>query len=154
MKLTVALATFNEEENIKRCLSSVKEIADEIVVVDGTSSDKTVEIARQFGAKVFIKDNPTMFHINKQKAIDLSNGDWVLQLDADERVSAKLSEEIKKIIKMTDPEIEGYEKSTPELLLRHQKAVEERDGNIGDNEKTYAAFFVPRLNYFLRKYLK
>ena len=75
MSLSVAIATFNEEENIKRCMESVKEIADEIIVVDGSSKDKTVEIAKSYGAKVLVKDNPIMFHINKQKAIDLANGD-------------------------------------------------------------------------------
>ena len=49
MKLSVAIATFNEESNIRDCLQSVKEIADEIVIVDGTSIDKTVEIAKEFG---------------------------------------------------------------------------------------------------------
>ncbi len=154
MKLSVALATFNEEKNIKRCLESVREIAEEIIIVDGTSSDKTVEIAKEFGAKILVKDNPSMFHINKQKAIDQANGDWILQLDADEVVSAKLSEEIKKLINMTDQEIKEYEKSIPDLLLRHQKIIEERDGPIGDSGKPYRAFFIPRLNYFLGRYLK
>lgn len=154
MTLSVAIATFNEEENIKRCLESVKEIADEIVVVDGSSKDKTVEIAKSYGAKVLVKDNPVMFHINKQKAIDLSTGDWILQLDADEVLSNSLSEEIKRITTMRDSEIEEYEKSTPELLLRHQKIVEKRDGPVGNAALPYAAFFIPRLNYFLGKYLR
>lgn len=154
MTLSVAIATFNEEKNIKRCLESVKEIADEIVVVDGSSKDKTVEIAKSYGAKVLVKDNPVMFHINKQKAIDLSTGDWILQLDADEVLSKSLSEEIKRITTMRDSEIEEYEKSTPELLLRHQKIVEKRDGPVGNAALPYAAFFIPRLNYFLGKYLR
>lgn len=154
MTLSVAIATFNEEENIKRCLESVKEIADEIVVVDGSSKDKTVEITKSYGAKVLVKDNPVMFHINKQKAIDLSTGDWILQLDADEVLSKSLSEEIKRITTMRDSEIEEYEKSTPELLLRHQKIVEKRDGPVGNAALPYAAFFIPRLNYFLGKYLR
>ena len=85
-KLSVALATYNEEKNIARCLESVKDIADEIVIVDGSSQDKTVEIAKTYGATVHITSNPKIFHINKQKAIDMSKGDWILQLDADEVV--------------------------------------------------------------------
>jgi len=69
-KLSVALATFNEEENIARCLQSVKDFADEIVIVDGTSTDRTVEIAKKYHAKIEITTNPQIFHINKQKAID------------------------------------------------------------------------------------
>ncbi len=153
--LTVALATFNEENNLTECLESVKDLADEIVIVDGSSIDKTVEIARKFGAKVLIKDNPPIFHVNKQKAIDLASKDWVLQLDADERVSPELKKEIKKIISLSEEELEKYEKSLPELnlFLRHQKLIEERDGKVGTDGE-YAAFFIPRLNYFLGKYLR
>jgi len=97
--LSVALATFNEEENIGRCLASVSHLADEIVVVDGSSTDKTVEIAKKFGAKVTITDNPPIFHINKQKAIDQCSGDWILQLDADEEITPELALEIKQIAK-------------------------------------------------------
>lgn len=96
--ISIVLATFNEEKNLPECLSSVKDFADEIVIVDGTSTDETVEIAKQFGAKVVITDNPQVFHINKQKAIDMATKDWILQLDADERVSKDLAEEIKKRI--------------------------------------------------------
>lgn len=99
MKISVALATFNEEENIKRCLESVREWVDEIIVVDGSSIDKTAEIAKKEGAKVTVTGNPPIFHINKQKAIDKCQGKWVLQLDADEEVSSELKEEILKIAK-------------------------------------------------------
>ena len=95
-KLTVALATYNEEKNLKACLSSVKDIADEIVIVDGTSSDKTVEVAKEFGAKVVVRQNEKIFHINKQKALEMATYEWILQLDADEIVSGKLAQEIKK----------------------------------------------------------
>lgn len=153
-KLSVVLATFNEEENIKRCLDSVKDIADEIIVVDGSSTDRTVEIAREFGAEVLIRDNPEMFHINKQKAIDLATKDWVLQLDADEYVSKSLGEELKKIINMNDEDISEYEEETPKLFRRHQAILEKRDGPLGQEDKPYSAFFFPRANYFLGRYLK
>ena len=71
-KISVVLATYNEEVNLPRCLEAVKDFASEIVIVDGTSSDKTVEVARKYGAKVTVTTNPPIFHINKQKAIDLS----------------------------------------------------------------------------------
>lgn len=98
MKLSVALATFNEERNLKDCLESIKDWADEIVIVDGGSTDKTIEIAKKFNAKIAVTDNPPIFHINKQKAIDVSSGDWILQLDADERITPELREEINHII--------------------------------------------------------
>ena len=108
-KLTVALATFNEEKNIRRCLASIQLIADEIVIVDGTSTDKTVEIAKEFGAKIKITKNEKIFHINKQKALEMASGDWILQLDADEVISPALAKEIVLIMSMTDEEIEDHE---------------------------------------------
>lgn len=105
--LSVVLATYNEEKYLPECLESVKNIADEIIIVDGTSSDKTVEIAKKYGARIHIKDNPPMFHINKQKAIDMATKDWILQLDADERVTPDLEREIEEKIQSGD-ETNGY----------------------------------------------
>lgn len=97
MKLSVVLAVFNEEDVLGKCLESTKDIASEIVVVDGGSTDKTVEIAKKFGARVFVMDNPPVFHINKQRAVDRARDDWILQLDADEVVPEVLAREIKNV---------------------------------------------------------
>lgn len=94
IKLSVVLATYNEEANIGRCLEAVKGIADEIIVVDGSSTDKTVQIAKKYGAKITVRENPANFHINKNIAIDAAKGEWILQLDADEVVSPELVKEI------------------------------------------------------------
>lgn len=155
-QLSVVLATYNEEKNLVDCLSSVKDIASEIIIVDGSSQDKTVEIAKSFGAKVIITSNPPIFHINKQKALDMAKEKWVLQLDADERVTKELSKEITKIINMSEEEIEKYESTLLDksLFTRHQKLLEGRDGRIGNENSEYAAFFIPRLNYFLGRYLR
>lgn len=106
--LSVVLATFNEEKNIVDCLQSVKGLADEIIIVDGNSSDNTVEIAQKMGAKVEKAKNLPLFHINKQKAIDMATKDWVLQLDADERVTPELAKEIKRVIFDKDGDKNGY----------------------------------------------
>lgn len=98
-KLSVVLAVFNEERNIGTCLETVKKIADEIVIVDGSSTDKTVEIAKKFDAKVIETTNKPMFHINKQMALDAATCDWVLQLDADEQVTGELGKEISDVVK-------------------------------------------------------
>ncbi|MGB9911225.1 MAG: glycosyltransferase family 2 protein [Microgenomates group bacterium] len=108
IKLSVALATFNEENNLTDCLNSIKDLADEIVIVDGGSTDKTVEIAKKFRAKLIITDNPPIFHINKQKAINVCRGEWILQLDADERVTLELKKEIKRIIKNSPHDVVAY----------------------------------------------
>jgi len=157
-KLSVVLSTYNEEKNVGDCLESVKGIADEIVVVDGSSTDKTREIAKRFGARVIKTTNPKMFHINKQKAVVAAKYDWILQLDADERLSNSLAKEIRKVISMSDAGIDKYQKSFSEkkqkLFNKHKRLLDERDGIIGYENEPYAGFFVARLNYFLGKYLK
>lgn len=154
--LTVAIATLNEEANIGDCLKSVKSIADEIIIVDGASADNTVKIASAFTKNILITKNYENFHVNKQKALDLSTSDWILQLDADERVSKELGDEIIKVIRMSDTEIEKYELNLPnrKLFLRHQLLLQARDGKIGTDENNYNAFFLPRKNYFLGKFLR
>ena len=106
--LAIVLAVYNEEDNLPGCLESVKEYADEIVIVDGTSQDRTVEIAKSFGAKVYTTTNKPNFHINKQMAIDHATKDWILQLDADEKVSDALMKEIREKIDEKDSAINGY----------------------------------------------
>lgn len=115
-KLSVALAVYNEEENLSKCLESVKDLADEIVVVDGGSNDKTIEIAKQYGAKIIKADNPIIFHINKQKAVAACTKDWILQLDADEIVSRDLKKEIQEILK-TNLAFAGFYISRENSLL-------------------------------------
>ena len=103
--LSVVLATYNEEANLDRCLKSVADIADEIVIVDGQSSDKTLEIAKKYHARVISTTNKPNFHINKNIGIDAASGKWILQLDADEAVSPPLAQEIKSV---TTQELSGY----------------------------------------------
>ena len=69
IKLSVVLATINEEKNIGECLDSIKSIAKEIIIVDEESTDKTREIAEKFGAKIYIVEHEAIFHKNKQKAL-------------------------------------------------------------------------------------
>lgn len=96
MKLTVAIITYNEEKNIERCLQSILKIADEILVVDSFSTDQTEEICKRFNVR-FIK-NPFAGHIEQKNfALDLAQGDYVLSLDADEALDENLLAEISKL---------------------------------------------------------
>ncbi|HNQ31275.1 MAG TPA: glycosyltransferase family 2 protein [Candidatus Woesebacteria bacterium] len=99
MKLSVCLATFNEAKNIHYALDSTINWVDEVIIVDGGSTDNTVALAKTYGAKVNVitTTNPPIFHINKQKAIEAATGDWILQLDADEEVTDNLRAEIERI---------------------------------------------------------
>jgi len=94
--LSVVIITFNEEANLPRTLESVK-WADEIIVVDSLSTDRTVEIARAFGAKIF-REPWKGFAAQKNSAIEKASCDWVLSLDADEVVPSDLRTEIQKAI--------------------------------------------------------
>jgi len=115
--LSVALATYNEEDVLAKCLESIASWVDEIVIVDGGSTDKTVEIAQRYKARIIITDNPPIFHINKQKAVDACKKEWILQLDADEIVSHSLKEEILTIIQSTAKPYAGYYISRKNFFL-------------------------------------
>jgi len=101
-KISVVLATYNEEKNLNMCLDSVVDLADEIIVVDGSSTDRTREIAQEYKAKVIKTTNKPNFHINKQMAMDKATGEIILQLDADEVVDHDLKKFIRSLAKFSD----------------------------------------------------
>jgi len=104
VKLSAAVITKNEEKKIGDCLDSLS-FADEIVVVDCGSTDRTTEIAKSKGAKVVFHEWEG--HIGqKNYAISQTTGEWILSLDADERVSARLRGEIQRAL--LDPRADGY----------------------------------------------
>jgi glycosyltransferase involved in cell wall biosynthesis len=148
-KLSVVIATRNEEENIGRCLDSVKDIADDIVVIDEYSTDKTVEIAKKYGAKVFSESHHDNFHITKQIALEKATGGWILQLDADEVVTPELAREIMQVI--GEQWTVNSDKIKNKLFDRHQKLIEKRDGPIGNKTGEVVGYFIPRRNIFLGK---
>lgn len=125
--ISVVIATFNEEKNIGRCLEAVKDWVEEIIIVDGESTDRTVAIAKKYDAKVFVTTNKPIFHINKQMGIDKAKGGWILQLDADEVVTPELATEIKRVI--------------------NNRAIEQSSNGT-------VAYYIPRKNYFLGRWLK
>lgn len=104
--LSVVISAFNEEEKIKECLESVKNLATEIVFVDNLSLDKTREIARKYTNKIFIRKNNLMLNVNKNYGFSKATGDWILSLDADERVTPELAKEIKDRVQSSD--VVGY----------------------------------------------
>jgi glycosyltransferase involved in cell wall biosynthesis len=120
--LSVVLITRNEAANLPRTLASVRlvlAIEREVVVVDSGSTDTTVRIARDFGARV-IEEPWKGFAAQKNSAIDHSTGDWILSLDADEEISTELAREIQKLL-----------------------------APLGSSDPPFAAYRIPRLNYFL-----
>lgn len=107
INLSVAIATYNEEHNIKDFLGNLSWVP-EIILVDGQSTDSTVSIAKKYkNVKIISTTNKPIFHINKQIAIDACTHGWILQLDADERVSPQLKSEILDITSARDS-LDGY----------------------------------------------
>jgi (heptosyl)LPS beta-1,4-glucosyltransferase len=98
-KISVVINAQNVEEVLPRVLSSVKDLADEIVVIDQSSTDKTAEVAKKFGAKVFNHENVAYVEIARNFAIAKASGDWILILDPDEEMSEKLAKKIKEVVK-------------------------------------------------------
>ncbi len=105
MKLSGAIIPFNEEANLARTLASVKG-ADEIIVIDSGSTDRTVEIAQSYGANVFIEEWKG-FAAQKNSALAKCTCDWILSLDADEEVTPELAEEIAYELN-SNPDEDGY----------------------------------------------
>lgn len=105
-KLSVVISAYNEEKKIADCLESVRELGDEIVLVDSSSTDKTVEIAKKYTRRIYARPNNLMLNVNKNFGFSKAKGDWILSLDADERVSSELSREIKG--KISNSKVVGY----------------------------------------------
>ncbi|MFN0157955.1 MAG: glycosyltransferase family 2 protein [Bacteroidota bacterium] len=106
-KLSVITLALNEEHNIDECLASVR-WADELIVVDSGSMDKTVELAKKH-TKLVLEVEWLGYGATKNLALQKATGDWVLWLDADERVTPELAEEIKHILKRDDASVVAYD---------------------------------------------
>lgn len=108
LRLSVAIITKNEERNLPRCLESVRGLADEVVVVDSGSTDRTRELAEALGARVTVHPFDD-FGSQKNRAVDMAAGAWVLNLDADEWLSDALREEIRHAIAAPPADCAGWE---------------------------------------------
>jgi glycosyltransferase involved in cell wall biosynthesis len=113
-RLSVVIITHNEEHNISRCLESVKGFADETVVVDSLSGDKTVEICKTFGCKVILHEFEG-YGKQKQFAIEQAENDWIYSLDADEVLTDDLKNEIRLILASEEKAFGGYR--VPETFM-------------------------------------
>lgn len=102
--LSATIISFNEEDRIEACLASVAGVADEIIVVDSGSTDRTVEIARRYTDKVYVMDWPG-YGIQKQRALDRATCDWVLSIDCDEALDARMQEEVRALLSKNASEV-------------------------------------------------
>ena len=154
MTLSVVIITHNEEANLGRTLESVKPlVADgkgEIIVVDSGSTDRTVEIANSFSAKVFVEEWKG-YAAQKNSAIDKATGDWILSLDADEEVEPRLLEEIGWLLgAMPDWKRDGF----PVDDDPRSTELRDRGTEYGLDEEGLNGFLIPRRNFFLGRCIK
>jgi glycosyltransferase involved in cell wall biosynthesis len=158
--LSIVIITYNEEANIGRTLASVQSlVADgkgEIIVVDSRSTDRTVEIAKSFGANVFVEAWKG-YAAQKNSAIDKAEGDWILSLDADEAVEPKLATDIQTTLAKWN-EVDEYARPKGYLPrdVHHNFQIEHELGDVNslDTDCYFDGFFVKRKNFFLERWIK
>lgn len=102
--ISAVILARNEEQNIRNCLETVK-WCDEIIVVDMESSDRTVEIAREYTDRVFTHPTVAAFDIAKKFAVEQAVGEWVLLIDADEMIPATLANSLKQRVEKNDADV-------------------------------------------------
>lgn len=154
MILSVVIITHNEEANLARTLESVKPLVSdgkgEVIVVDSGSTDRTVDIAKSFGAKVFIEEWKG-YAAQKNSAIDKAVGDWILSLDADEEVEPKLLEEVSWLLgAIRDWERDGF----PVDDNPRSRELRDRGLKYGLDEENLSGFLISRKNFFLGRRIK
>lgn len=115
-RLSVVIITKNEEHRIARCLSSVR-WADEIVVVDGMSTDRTVAMCRAYGARIISHAFEDDFSIERNLGIEGATGEWVLQLDADDVVTDEFRRHVLQLLVNDDPAYDAYKFRRKSVLL-------------------------------------
>lgn len=101
INLSATIITLNEERNLPACLKFLESLVDEVIVVDSGSRDRTVEIAKELGARVYYH-NFDNYADQKNWALSKARGRWILAVDADERIPPKLAEEIKQAVNSTE----------------------------------------------------
>jgi glycosyltransferase involved in cell wall biosynthesis len=143
IKLSVVLNTKNAARYLERCLQSVKNLADEIVVVDMASTDETVKIAREFGARVYQYPEPEVGFADpaREFLFAKAKGEWLLMIDSDEEITPALAVQIKKIV--LGQEVELEEKGAVSERRREQAAVYfiARTNIIFDRALTHSGWF-------------
>ena len=166
MILSVVIITHNEEANIGRTLASVQPlVADgkgEIIVVDSGSTDRTVEIAKSFGASVFSEEWKG-YAAQKNSAIDKATGGWILSLDADESLELALIKELLFLYPSSPPPADIGERFdrvrqmtylSTRKIRREVRAIAKAHGDPGSIFVGFTGFLIPRKNFFLGRWIK
>ncbi|WP_110955282.1 tetratricopeptide repeat-containing glycosyltransferase family 2 protein [Anaerosinus massiliensis] len=108
MKISACVVAKNEEENLRVCLDCIKDIVDEMIVVDTGSTDQTIAVAKKYGAQVYRYEWQDDFALAKNFALDKAGGDWIIFLDADEYFTAETVENVLDVIEKHQHECDGF----------------------------------------------
>ncbi len=128
-KLSIVISAYNEENKIEACLKSAG-FADEIIVVNNSSTDKTEEIARKYTKNIYKQENnPLAIDLQKNFGFSKATGDWTLSLDADEEVSPELADELKNVLK-------------------------NRQSSIVNHKSEVNGYWIPRKNFTFGKWIE
>lgn len=154
--LSVVLITYNEEANLARTLESVKPLVSgrqgEIIVVDSGSTDRTVEIAKSLGAKVFVEPWKG-YAAQKNSGIEKAIGDWILSLDADEELDGQLQQGLLQTLESLErADRLRRQADVPPLMM--QGARREVEDCIGVKDQELGGFRIARKNEFLGRWIK
>jgi glycosyltransferase involved in cell wall biosynthesis len=151
MNLSVVIITFNEKTNLGRTLASVKLLVDdgkgEVIVVDSGSTDRTVEIAKSFGAKVFVEEWKG-FAAQKNSAIDKAAGDWILSIDADEELDPPLQKALQELMPSLD-RLSALGKKLPQDTSSLSDAASDSIPHAD-----FVGIWIPRKNEFLGRWIR
>ena len=165
--LSVVVITYNEESNLSRTLESAQPLVrdghGEIIIVDSGSTDRTVEIAKSFGAKVFIEDWKG-YAAQKNSAIDKATGDWILSLDADESLGSGLPGLIHLLTSkpngFTEIELQNLAGDAGadsldqvELVMAYEEEVMDTTA-LEKQPLRLSGYYLPRQNFFLRRWIR
>ncbi len=160
IRISAAIIARNEASVIGGCLDSLQGVADEVIVaIDDTTTDNTEEIAKEHGAHITHFHHQSNFDLSKQEAIDQCHGDWILLIDADERLSKPLQREIVQIVNLDlagqNDHQEQIEPHKKRIFLRHMHMLVSQGviASYPDTEPIVAYMF-PRLNLFVNRYLR
>lgn len=135
-KISVVLSVYNEEKNIEDCLKSLI-FADEIIVVDNGSLDNTVKLAKIYTDKIFSqKNDPNNIDVQKNFGFEKASNEWILSIDADEKVSTELADEIKLTLDNDSP-VSGNHKLS---IINHKSDLN--------------GFWIPRKNYIFGQWIQ
>ncbi len=142
--LSVIVLTHNEEKHIRDCLASVRDFADELLVLDDFSTDRTTAIAREMGARVEQRklDN---FPNQRNHAIELARGDWMFFIDADERATPEVGREIREKIDAGNSKFQ---------ILNSKFGVDIRQSEIENQQSEIVGFWIPRRNIIFGKEIR